>query len=91
MLEQFFHDQGFDHFVKHKNTSPVKLFKMHLRCSCTDPAKYDTGATITMIRGRDYIFFGTWNVRTLKPDGKLDELSHEMERYRWHIIGLSEV
>ncbi len=27
-----------DHFVKHKNTSPVKLFKMHLRCPCTDPA-----------------------------------------------------
>jgi len=34
---------------------------------------------------------GTWNVRTLNQCGKLKELTYELERYRWDIIGLSEV
>ena len=34
---------------------------------------------------------GTWNIRTLREAGKLDELTHEMNRYRWNILGLSEV
>ncbi|XP_072022944.1 craniofacial development protein 2-like [Amphiura filiformis] len=50
--------------------------------------KYATGAT--KIRGRDNITIRTWNVRTLRPDGKLEELSHELDRYQWNIIGLSE-
>lgn len=34
---------------------------------------------------------GTWNVRTLQPCGKLEGLEHELEKYRWHVIGLAEV
>ena len=34
---------------------------------------------------------GTWNVRTLYQCGKVKELTHELERYKWDIIGLAEV
>ena len=33
---------------------------------------------------------GTWNVRTLHACGKINELTHELERYRWDILGLAE-
>ena len=41
------------------------------------------------IRHETYI--GSWNVRNLRADGKLEELTHEMKRYKWNIIGLSEI
>ena len=47
--------------------------------------KCDTGATDTRIRARNNITIGTWNVRTLRAEGKLEELAHEMDRYLWHI------
>ena len=34
---------------------------------------------------------GTWNVRTLYAKGKVKELTHELERYKWHVVGLPEV
>ncbi len=34
---------------------------------------------------------GTWNIRTLTADGKLKELNHEMDQYRWNILGISEL
>ena len=34
---------------------------------------------------------GTWNVRTLHRCGKVEELEHELRRYQWQVIGLSEV
>ena len=43
------------------------------------------------ISARSNIIMGTWNVRTLREAGKLDELTHEMNRYRWNILGLCEV
>ena len=43
--------------------------------------KYSTGGTkIKKIGGRENICIGTWIVRTLRPAGKLEELTHEMER-----------
>ena len=33
----------------------------------------------------------TWNVRTLYATGKLGELCHEMSRYSWNVLGISEV
>jgi len=42
------------------------------------------------LRARDNVVIGTWNTRTLRPDGKLEELVHEMDRYHWNIIGLCE-
>ncbi|CAM1313165.1 Uncharacterised protein r2_g2358 [Pycnogonum litorale] len=37
------------------------------------------------------ITIGTWNVRTLYADGKLNELEYEMQRYRWNVLGLAEM
>ena len=52
--------------------------------------KCATGAS-SKIRGRDNITIGTWNTRTLGAAGKLQELTHEMDRYRWNILGLCEM
>ena len=52
--------------------------------------KYATGASLK-IQGRDNITIGTWNTRTLRVAGKLKELTHEMDRYRWNILGLCEM
>ena len=41
--------------------------------------------------GRDIIIIGTWNTRTLKAAGKLQELTHKMDRYRWNTLGLCEM
>ena len=43
------------------------------------------------IRVRDNITIGTWNVRTLKDEGKIHELVYEMERYQWNLLGLCEM
>ena len=40
---------------------------------------------------REEINIGTWNVRTLYQCGKVKELTHELQRYSWDIIGLAEV
>ena len=34
---------------------------------------------------------GTWNVRTLRAAGKPKELTHEMDRYHYNILGLCEM
>ena len=52
--------------------------------------EYATGAS-SKIRGRDNITVGTWNTRTLRAARKLQELTQEMDRYRWNIIGLCEM
>ena len=43
------------------------------------------------IRGRDNIAIGTWKTRTLRAAGKLQELTHEMDRYRWNSLGLCDM
>ena len=54
--------------------------------------KYATGtAPLRKIRGRDCVTIATWNVRTLAQAGKLKELTHELEKYTWHVVGLCEV
>ena len=40
---------------------------------------------------RNNITIGTWNVRSLRAAGKVEELTHEMHRYQWNILGLCEV
>ena len=45
--------------------------------------------TIKLPRENTYI--GTWNVRTLYACGKTEELTHELTRYTWDILGLAEV
>ena len=54
--------------------------------------KYATGVQkIKIIRGRENISVGTWNVRTLRPAGKLEQLTYAMSRYHWNIVGLYEM
>ncbi|KAJ8396775.1 hypothetical protein AAFF_G00013740 [Aldrovandia affinis] len=47
--------------------------------------------TTGKLRTRENIVVGTWNVRTLTADGKLEELAHEMDQYHWNILGISEL
>ena len=42
------------------------------------------------IRARSNTIIGTWNVRTVKDTGKLEELEHELTRYNWNILALCE-
>jgi len=53
--------------------------------------KYATDVKRSKIRARNNTIIGTWNVRTLRAAGKVEELTHEMSRYHWHILGLCEV
>ena len=48
-----------------------------------------TLSEVTTRRNDTYI--GTWNVRILRVEGKIKELTHEWDRYWWNVIGLSEV
>ena len=43
------------------------------------------------ICGREIITTGTQNMRTLRAVGKLQELTHGMDRYRRNILGLCEM
>ena len=52
--------------------------------------KCATGAS-SKTRGKDSITIGTWNTKTLRAAGRLRELTHEMDRYRWNILGLCEM
>ena len=52
--------------------------------------KYATGAS-SKICGRHNITIGTWNTRILRAARKSQELTHEMDRYRWNILGLCEM
>ena len=43
--------------------------------------RYVTDAS-SKIHGKDNIMIGTWKTRTLGAAGKLQELTHEVDRYR---------
>ena len=49
-----------------------------------------TGVSLK-IRERDDITIRTWNTRTLRAAGKLQELTQEMDRYRWNTLTLYEI
>ena len=52
--------------------------------------KYGTDGPKSL-RARNNITIGTWNVRSQRAAGKVEELRHEMKRYQWNILGLCEV
>ena len=51
-------------------------------CACDGPKS---------LHARNNITIGTWNLRSLRTAGKVEELTHEMKRYRWNILGLCEI
>ena len=64
---------------------PLAIPRATMQC-----VKTVTGDPIINAMTQD-IVVGTWNVRTLHAVGKLKELTHELQRYKRNIIGLSEV
>ncbi len=40
---------------------------------------------------KQWTTIATWNVRTLKDDGKIELLVNEMNTVRWNILGISEM
>ncbi|XP_071479660.1 craniofacial development protein 2-like [Diadema antillarum] len=52
--------------------------------------KLTTGVKNTIKLPTKGITVGTWNVRTLHACGKIHELTHELDGYRWDIVGLCE-
>ena len=51
----------------------------------------DKCATGAKFCGREDITIATWNVRTVRAAGKVEELLHEMDRYKWSILRLCEM
>ena len=51
--------------------------------------KYTTGMKSQKLEGGRTI--GIWNVKTLRPVGKPEELTQELDRYRWNILGFCEM
>ena len=52
--------------------------------------RHATGAS-SKTRRRKKHHIGTWKTRTLRAVGKLQELTYEMNRYRWNILRLCEM
>src|SRR5664279_2056080 len=44
----------------------------------------------TILTPKSILTVGCWNVRTLHTAGALELLMHELEKFRWDIIGISE-
>ena len=57
-----------------------------------DSDKYATGVPkIKKIRGRENISLGAWNVGTLRPAGKLEQLTYAMGRHHWDVVEFCEM
>ena len=50
-----------------------------------------TKATEKLKIAKNTLTVGTWNVQTLCTTGKLELLRNEMKRFRYNIVGISEV
>ncbi|XP_069982173.1 craniofacial development protein 2-like [Penaeus vannamei] len=46
--------------------------------------------TIKLKLAKNKFITGTWNVRTMYCQGELKELTYELERYKWNVVGLAE-
>jgi hypothetical protein len=70
------------------SSAPTKRNQVQAQTTATTTNKYVSNK-LTLTK---HIFtVGTWNVRTLWATGKLELLRNEMKRYRYDVIGISEV
>ena len=53
--------------------------------------KFATDTTKNSLRSRNNITIGTWNVRSLNKTGSLEQLTYEMSKYNWNILGICEM
>ena len=67
------------------------LFSRTVQESVGHQGGNDKCATDAKLRGREDITIATWNVKTLRAAGKVEELLHDMDRYKWSILGLCEM
>ena len=51
----------------------------------------DKSTTDEIMKIRHETYIGSWNIRTLRANGKLEELTHEMKRHKWNSNVLSEI
>ena len=63
--------------------SVSRSFNLYIQCNNLPKIK--------KIRSRENFAIGTRNVRTLRPAGKLEQLTHAISRYHWNIVGLCEM
>jgi hypothetical protein len=57
----------------------------------TSNTNHTTSNTHKLKLVKNTLTVGTWNVQTLWAAGKLELLRNEMKRFRYEIIGISEV
>lgn len=53
--------------------------------------KLATGETNVVRLAKEEFTVGTWNVRTLHQEGKVNQLTYELDRYQWHVLGIAEM
>jgi hypothetical protein len=70
---------------------PRPLLSNQGRVEKLDTGKPTTGTTDRMKLVKETLTVGTWNVQTLWATGKLELLRNEMKRFRYDILGISEV
>ena len=72
-------------------TSPGKISAVLIIANQDNNVKMVTDEQNKINTRRKNTYIGTWNVRTLREEGKLEELTHELDKYRWTVVGLSKV
>ncbi|CAF1388891.1 unnamed protein product, partial [Rotaria sordida] len=70
------------------SSTPIKTNQVQAKTTATTTNKYVPNK---LKLTKHILTVGTWNVRTLWAAGKLELLRNEMKRYRYDIIGNSEV
>ncbi|XP_052224222.1 craniofacial development protein 2-like [Dreissena polymorpha] len=69
-----------------KTTTAHSTASLHSGCD-----KFATEANPSIKLATKGTTIGTWDVRTLNTCGKVHELTRELRRYRWDILGLAEI
>ncbi|XP_072036823.1 uncharacterized protein [Amphiura filiformis] len=92
--------QGLDHHPVHDDAPPLKPIgksdgpptagRTPLRNPIRRDAANNPADRRALLHAKKKIGIGTWNVRTLHQPGNLELLIHQLENYKWEIMGISE-
>ncbi|XP_072039097.1 uncharacterized protein [Amphiura filiformis] len=92
--------QGLDHHPVHDDAPPLKPIgksdgpptagRTPLRNPIRRDAANNPDDRRALLHAKKKIGIGTWNVRTLHQPGNLELLIHQLENYKWEIMGISE-
>ena len=67
------------------------MLSIEVRQDIDDEYAADVQRKNTMNVSKEEVVNGTWNVRTLNRECILNELEYNPTRYRWNIIGITEM